>query len=736
MEIKFYEQDKIFHLTNKKISYVLKIMRNGELGHLYYGAKLHSNDLNHLYYEKDIPTVCVFETEQQFSMSNMRQEYSSFGGTDYSVGSYSILQENGSNLTEFKYQSHEILSVKPKIPGMPQAEGDGITLAITIYDKLIDTSIIMYYSIFSNSSIISRSNKFVNHGSQDLMLTKAMSMQIDFDHNDFKMLQLDGAWARERNITYRDVEQGRTIIESTLGASSHIQNPLVCIMDKDANEKYGNVYAASIIYSGSYIGTIDVTSHKRTRMSIGIHGQNFTWNLTNDNEFWTPEAILNYSPEGLNNLSHEFHAFIKSNIMRLGLNVTRTPFITNNWEATYFDFDGPQIIDIAREAKACGCEMFVLDDGWFGARDSDTCALGDWFVNEKKLKMPLTELVNQITSLDLDFGIWIEPEMISKRSKLFEAHPEFAISTPNRHMNYGRQQFVLDFANPEVVQYIFEMLCDVLNTIEFKYIKWDMNRNITEGYSSTLGTRNQGEFLHRYILGVYKLYELLQVRYPHVLIEACAGGGGRFDLGMLYYSPQIWTSDDSDPVERLKTQFGTSILYPLHSIVNHVSGVHNHQTGRASHLDFKASVAYFGNLGYELNFLDLNADEKESISKQMNFYDKYQNVFLKGKFYRLESPFENNLNHISQMCVLDDLAIVGIYNILYTPNSPTRRVRLQGLDANSLYKSSDGNTYTGNYLMNLGYIVMNNICGTDHMKYDLVGESDFSSSVLLFEKVN
>lgn len=310
-------------------------------------------------------------------MSNMRQEYSSFGGTDYSVGSYSILQENGSNLTGFKYQTYKILDIKPKIPGLPQAQGDSITLAITLFDKLIDTCIIMYYSIFSNSSIISRSNRFVNHGSQDLILAKAMSVQIDFDHNDFKMLQLDGAWARERNITYRDVEQGRTIIESTLGASSHIQNPLVCIMDNDANEKYGDIYAASIIYSGSYIGTLDVASHKRTRMSIGIHDQNFAWNLTNGNEFWTPEAILNYSPHGLNNLSQEFHAFIKSNIMRIGSSETRTPFITNNWEATYFDFDGRQIIDIAREAKACGCEMFVLDDGWFGERDSDTCALGD-----------------------------------------------------------------------------------------------------------------------------------------------------------------------------------------------------------------------------------------------------------------------------------------------------------------------------------------------------------------------
>lgn len=731
MKVIYDEKNKIFHLYNEKISYVLKVMRSGELGQLYYGQKLIVTDLEHLYYEKDVPTVCVFETEQQYSMSNMRQEYSSFGGTDFSVGCYNIEQENGSNLTEFRFKDFEILDEKPRIPNMPQSEGSCKTLKVTLVDVLIDTRLELYYSIFENSSCIVRSARFINVGDQKLFLDKALSFQLDFDELDFKMLQLDGAWARERNVSYRDVKQGRTIIESTLGATSHIQNPFLCLLKGDANERQGQVYASTLIYSGSFIGSVDVASHERVRMSMGIHPQNFKWELTKTQDFWTPEAVLNYSPKGLNDLSQEFHAFIKSHVMRLKPTTKRTKFLTNNWEATYFDFDGPKIIDIAREAKKCGAEMFVLDDGWFGNRDTDTSSLGDWQANEEKLKMSLSALSKEVTSMGLDFGIWIEPEMISKRSKLYEKHPEFAIQTPNRSMSYGRQQFVLDFANPEVVEHIFEMLCLELDELDFQYIKWDMNRNITEGYSSTLEAKNQGEFLHRYMLGVYKLYELLQARYPEVLIEACAGGGGRFDLGMLYYSPQIWTSDDSDPVERLKIQWGTSLLYPLHAIVNHVSAVKNHQTGRESDLDFKASVAYFGNFGYEINFSELDKDEKSKIERQMNFYDQHQDIFLKGEFYRLESPFEGNPNHISMMAKYKNTVILGAYNLLYRPNAPIRRIKLQGLDPNKTYIDENKVEYSAAYLMNTGYFINNNICGTDRFDYNAVGESDFSSSVII-----
>ncbi len=733
MKIKYNEQEQTFHLYNDKISYVMKVLLHGEIGHLYYGERLYGNSFEHMYFQKSYPSVSVYRDVKGYSMSGIKQEYSSFGGTDFSVGSYSIRQANGSKLTEFVYDSYQILDTKPTIDGLPHSKGMSKTLEIKLIDKLIDVEMYLYYSIFDESNLIARSTRFVNYGVQELYLENAQSAQLDFDVNDFNLVQLDGAWARERNITKRSIEQGRTIIESTLGASGHIQNPLLCLTKGNADEFQGQVYAMTLVYSGSFIGTIDVASHKRTRVSMGIHPHNFEWKL--DNEFWTPEALINYSNTGINGLSHQFHKFVRSNIMGLQPEFKRTKFLTNNWEATYFDFTGEQIIEIAREASKYGIEMFVLDDGWFGSRNDDTSSLGDWFVNEDKLGMTLQELVSNIKNFGLDFGIWIEPEMISKVSNLYEKHPEFAISTPNRRMSVGRKQFVLDFANPDVVKYIFEMLVEVLDTIEFEYIKWDMNRNITEAFSLSLDNDCQGEFYHRYILGVYKLYELLQARYPDVLIEGCAGGGGRFDLGMLYYSPQYWTSDDTDPIERLKTQFGTSILYPLASMVTHVSSVQNHQTGRVTDLDFKASVAYFGNFGYEINFSDLNKEEKQKTTKQMEFYDKYQEVLLKGDFYRLESPFEGNTNHISMMSILGNTAVVGIYTALYQTNAPIRRVKLQGLDRAAKYECSDGNTYYGSELMNVGYIIMNATCGTDVHNYHNAGDSDFSSTVLVFNKV-
>lgn len=733
MNIKYNQSEQTFHLYNDKISYVMKVLLHGEIGQLYYGERLYGDSFLHMYYQKHYPSVSVYRDVSGYSMSGMRQEYSSFGGTDFSVGSYEIIQPNGSHVSEFVFDSYEILDEKPKIDSMPSSFGKSKTLVIKLCDAVSNIDMFLYYSIFEDSSIIARSTKFKNNTKETYYLESALSAQLDFDQDNFSMLQLDGAWARERNITKRELYHGRTIIESTLGASGHIQNPLICILDDDANENHGNVYAMTLVYSGSYIGQVDIASHNRTRLSMGIHPKNFKWMLVD--EFHTPEAILNYSNKGVNNLSHEFHNFVNKHIIGHKDTIKRTKFLTNNWEATYFDFDGYQIIDIAKEAKECGVEMFVLDDGWFGNRNDDTSSLGDWYVNEEKLKMSLPKLVDEITKLDLDFGIWIEPEAISKDSELFKKHPEFAIQTPDRRLSVGRKQYCLDFANKKAVDYIFNMISKVLDTIDFQYIKWDMNRNITEAYSMSLDNDKQGEFYHRYIMGVYKFYEMLKERYPHITIEGCAGGGGRFDLGILAYSPQIWTSDDTDPIERLKTQFGTSILYPLSCMVNHVSAIKNHQTGRITNIDFKASVAYFGNFGYEINFSELNDDQKLQIKKQMEFYDKYQEVFLNGKFYRLESPTEGNINHVSMMSVYKDTAIVGIYTLLYQTNAPVRRVKLQGLDKKSRYSCSDGNIYYGSELMNVGYLITNQTCGCGIDEYQNAGDSDFSNTIITLTKI-
>ncbi|WOO86708.1 alpha-galactosidase [Mollicutes bacterium LVI A0039] len=732
MNIKYNKEEQTFHLYNEKISYVMKVLLHGEIGHLYYGERLYGDSFAHMYYQKHYPSVSVYREVSGYSMSGMRQEYSSFGGTDFSVGSYTIRQANGSKLSEFEFQSFKVLEDKPKIPNLPSSSGKSLTLEIKLVDQLTKVSMYLYYTIFADSSVIARSTRFVNKSLSPLYLEHALSAQLDFDENDFNLVQLDGAWARERNITKRQIEQGRTIIESTLGASGHIQNPLMVLTKGNADEYQGQVYAMTLVYSGSFIGTVDVASHKRTRLSMGIHPLNFEWKL--DDEFWTPEAILNYSSCGISNLTHEFHSFVRNNIMKLKPSFKRTKFLTNNWEATYFNFNGPQIIEIAKEAKKCGCEMFVLDDGWFGKRNDDTSSLGDWQVNEQKLQMSMATLSREIKDIGLDFGIWIEPEMISKESDLYKIHPELAIQTPNRRMSVGRKQFVLDFSNMDIVKSIFNQLTKVLDDIDFDYIKWDMNRNITEAYSVSLTPDCQGEFYHRYIMGVYRLYEMLYERYPNVIIEGCAGGGGRFDLGILAYSSQIWTSDDTDPVERLKTQFGTSILYPLASMVNHVSAVKNHQTGRVTSLDYKAAVAFFGNFGYEINFLELSDKEKIQIAKQMKFYDEYQDVFLKGKFYRLESPFEADSNLVSMMSVYNETSVVGIYTNLYQTNAPVRRVKLKGLDAKAQYHCSDGNTYYGSELMNIGYLVINATCGTSVFDFEHTGESDFSSTIIVLKK--
>ncbi len=736
MNIKYFEKDNIFHLYNEQISYVIMVMKNKGLAHLYYGARLEDFDLVDLYYQRQHPTVCIYEKEESFTMATMRQEYSSYGTTDFSVGSFEIEQSNGSKITEFVFKDYEIIDGKEKIDSMPSSFGDCKTLILRLEDSLINCELLLKYSIFENHSIIVRSNSFINNGSSSLRLNNAMSMQLDLDTNDFKMLELDGAWARERHVTYKDISAGKNIVESTMGATGHMQNNLICLLKDDANEFNGQVYGATMIYSGSFLGSVEVTMSNRTRLMMGIHPHNFSWEIKPNSSFDTPEGILGYSKDGLNGLSQNFHKFVLENVVNQKMKHKKTPILINNWEATYFDFDGNDLINIAKNAAKANMELFVLDDGWFGDRNDATNALGDWFVNEEKLKMPFEQLIKSINDLGLDFGLWFEPEMISERSQLYSSHPEFVIKTPNRKMSFGREQYILDFSNKEVVEYVFKMMDDILSKYNISYVKWDMNRNITEGYSQSLNINNQGEFFHRYILGVYYLYELLQDKHPNLLIEACAGGGGRFDLGMLYYSPQIWVSDNTDPVERLKTQYGTSILYPLKTMSAHVSAKVNHQTGRFTNLDFKANVAYFGNFGYEVNLAEMTNEDLNVISKQIEFYNDNFLTFHEGKFTRLESPFEKNHNHVSWMVEDEDQVIVGIYDVLYQTNKPIRRVYLKGLNENINYIDQNGRKYSGKQLVYNGILLKGNICGL-HDEYDLgSGTKDFSSEILVLKKIN
>lgn len=737
MKIEFNQEQKIFHLSTSKMSYVLNVMKNNQLGHLYYGSPLYDATLSNLYYEKNIPTVCVYEKDQPFTLATIRQENPTYGTTDFSAGMFQIQQENGSIITNFEYEKFEIIT-DHKLSKLPHVRADGgQTLVISLVDKEIATTIKLYYTIFEDSSIVVRSSEFINNGTQDLKITRALSFSIDFDMDNFTMHQLDGAWARERHINHRKLVPGIQAIESQLGASSHIQNPFLYLTKDQANETAGQVYGFALMYSGSFLGQVEVGSHSRTRVSMGIHPNNFGWVLKPNSNFQTPQALLCYSDAGINSMSHQYHNIIRSNIMNPITANKRTPFLTNNWEATYFDFNEQTIFQLANKAKEVGIELFVLDDGWFKKRNSDTSSLGDWVADEIKLPNGIEGLANKITSeLDIEFGLWFEPEMISLRSDLYEEHPEFAISTPNRAMSYGRQQFVLDFANPQVIDYLFEKMSAIINAAPITYIKWDMNRNITEPYSLTLDINAQGEFMHRYILGVYELFGRLTNQFPHILFESCAGGGGRFDLGLLPFAPQAWTSDNTDPIQRLKTQYGTSVLYPLKSMGAHVTALNNHQTSRKSSLKFKGDVALFGNFGYELDFQQLTDEQLSVCQQQMAFYDKYWSVIHDGDFFRLQSPFEDNENHVAWMAKNDEHILVGIYHILYTANSAVRYVKLAGLDPKQMYCDEQGIKYSGDQLMTMGLRIENNICGVEFAEDNEVGTRDFSSTVVHLQTVN
>lgn len=734
IKIEYDQLNKIFHLTNNKISYAFKLMPNNQFAHLYYGNKIPSQTLEHFYYERELPsTVCEYDGNLDYSLSNMPQEFSSFGNSDHSEGSFSLEYPDGSFTSNLEFKDFVIHDTKPQISGMPQSNGAAKTLEIIYIDTRSNVEISNFYAIFENSTIITRWALFKNNGNDLIKIKRAMSAQLDFDTAQFKQLTLDGSWTRERHVNYKDVKVGKNIIESMYGSSGHTHNPFLCILDKDATETSGNVYAMTLVYSRNFLGEVEVTYHNRTRMTLGINPNKFSWNLKPGLEFYTPEAILNYSSCGIEKLSHEFHTFINTNIIKHTGEIKRTKFLTNNWEATYFDFDASKLLEIVSNAAKVGVELFVLDDGWFGMRNDDTTSLGDWFVNQTKLGMSMEELCEEVNKKGLDFGIWIEPEMISKESKLFASNPDYAIGVPNLKRAHGRNQYVLDLTRDDVINEICEMLMNALGNVNLKYIKWDMNRYITDGYSQTLGAEGQGEFYHRQILGVYKMYDRITKMFPNVIIEGCAAGGGRFDLGILSYSPLIWTSDNTDPISRLKIQYGTSILYPLSSMSNHVSSKINHQTGRKTSYKLKGDVAIFGRLGYEVDFSQITNDELEVIQNQMQFYDKYAKEILNGKFYRIESPFTSS--NTTFMCKYQDTVIVGMFTELIEANNQVRRIKLRDLDATALYRGNNGVIYSGEELMNLGILISNKIIGNSLSEANQVGESDFSSTILVLEKI-
>ena len=715
MSILFSERTQTFHLYNEEMSYIMAVLPNGHLGQLYFGKRIHHKE-DFSYLQERVHrsmTSYVYDDDDTFSLEHTRQEYGVYGTTDFRHPAVSILQKNGSAISDFVYRGHEILQGKPKLSGLPatytEDPGEAETLAVKLQDPLTGIVLTLLYTIFAEGGILARSAEFQNEGKEAVYLTRAMSLCLDLPDCEYEWLQFSGAWARERHLKVRRLEQGIQAVDSIRGNSSHEQNPFIVLKRPTADETQGEAIGFSLVYSGNFLAQAQVDTQDTTRVLLGIHPFGFRWKLEPGESFQTPEAVMVYSHRGLGHMSRTFHRLYRTRLARGYWRDRERPILNNNWEATYFDFTEDRLVKIAEKAKECGVELFVLDDGWFGGRRNDHAGLGDWTANKDLLPGGIAGLADRIEALGMKFGLWFEPEMVNPDSDLYRAHPDWILRTPGRHASLGRHQHVLDFSRREVVDAIYEMMAKFLAGAKISYIKWDMNRSITECYSEGLPADRQGEVFHRYILGVYELYDRLTSAFPEVLFESCASGGGRFDPGLLYYAPQAWASDDSDAVERLKIQYGTSFCYPVSSIGSHVSVTPNHQVYRNTPLYTRANVAYFGTFGYELDLNKLTEEEIAQVKEQIRFMKRYRGLIQFGDFYRLSSPFEKNVT--AWMVVSGDKreAVVGWYKVLNGANMPLSRLRLSGLEESLSYtlceygRESSG-VYYGDELMNAGIV--------------------------------
>jgi len=708
MAITFDEKSNIFHLQAGNTSYCMQIFKGKYLTHLYWGRRLRSGDVGYLLHPSDrafSPNPDL--SDKSFSLDTLPQEYPAYGNSDFRSPAFSVQLPNGSTITDLSYRSHRIFKGKPGLEGLPatyiESEDEAETLEIEMVDELIGLKVFLTYTAFTNFDAITRTVRFENRGKEPLKLLRALSMSIDFENDDYEMLQLSGAWARERHIEKRALMPGMQSIESRRGASSHQQNPFMALMSPGADEDYGDVFGFSLVYSGNFLAGVEVDQFHSARAFIGINPFDFTWLLMPGEVFQTPEAVLVYSANGLGQMSRTYHKLYRTRLCRGQYRDRTRPILINNWEATYFDFDADKIISIAQAAKELGIELMVLDDGWFGHRDNDKSSLGDWFVYEKKLPKGLKDLAEQIQRLGMKFGLWFEPEMVSPDSELYRAHPDWCIHVPNRTRSEGRNQLVLDFTRQEVCDEVIRMVSDILSSAPISYVKWDFNRHLTEIGSAALPPERQRETAHRYVLGVYKVMDALTSAFPDVLFESCSGGGGRFDPGMLYYMPQTWTSDNTDAIERLKIQYGTSLVYPASSMGAHVSAVPNHQVNRVTPLATRGNAAMSGNFGYELDLTKLSPEEKETVKKQVALYKELRNLIQFGEMYRLKNPFEGN--EAAWMFVSEDQeeAFVAYFKVLAQPNTVSKRIRLKGLRPDWEYEViGKGIVYGGDQLMYAG----------------------------------
>ena len=700
MSIFYDENQKSFYLGAGKASYVLHVDEDGRLLNQHWGARVPDGaiqpDLSHY------PTLASFDPRT----NALPWELPTRGSGWYGEPAVAATNAKGDDMVQLTYVSHAIYMGKNRLPGLPatfaRREGDAETLEIELMDRLTGLRVTAVYGVFERTGAITRSLRMKNESGEDIQINGVLSASAPVHGSGYDVIHLKGAWARERHVMRQTQGEGEYRIFSQRGASGHEANPFLALCEKSATEFSGEVWAVSLVYSGSFEALSYVNNTENSRLSIGLNPDVFTWKLEPGETFVSPEAAMVYSPDGLNGMSHAFHRLYSENLMRSKWFERDRPILINNWEATYFNFNEEKILQIARRAKELGVEMLVLDDGWFGKRNTDNCSLGDWVVNPEKLPGGLNGLSDRLHDLGLKFGLWFEPEMISPDSDLYRAHPDWCLHLDGRARVEMRNQLILDLSRKEVQDYIIESVSAVLESARIEYVKWDMNRNMTEPFSGAQTPERQKETQHRYMLGLYRVLEEITARFPEILFESCSGGGGRFDPGMLYYMPQTWTSDDSDAAERMFIQYGTSFVYPPCAMGAHVSAVPNHQTGRTTAMQTRGDVALGGNFGFELDLSQLSDADAETVRRLIEREKQVRTLVRTGEFTRLLSPFDHPYAAWQFRARDNSEALICAYRLMTRPATPHLLLRASGLDESAVYMDDDGNTCSGAALTRYG----------------------------------
>lgn len=717
-------KNNIFYLNTEKTTYALGVFNDGILAHLYWGKRLYNELDSDTAFNFGHRHMAAYDCDNK-STDYIPLEYAPQGGADLRISSLAGEHSDGSNLTILRFCDYEICEGKPSLDGLPSTyaeKGDKVeTLIIHLKDELKKLDVYLSYSVFEELDAITRSVKIVNNG-EKFLLSKAFSATVDFyGMPKSDIIHLDGCWARERSVNRTPIAYGNQNVESRAGASSAYHNPFIAVCNKETGENQGDAYGFSLVYSGNFTAGVETDAYNCVRAYIGINPYNFKFVLENNETFQTPEAVLVYSPDGLSGMSRIYHKLYRTRLCRGKYRDAERFVLINNWEATYFNFNEDKIVDIAKKASQIGVDTMVLDDGWFAGRvDERAGGLGDWIENKDRLPNGLKKLSERINALGMRFGLWFEPEMVNPVSRLFEAHPDWIIHTNGRKQSLSRWQYTLDLSNKEVCDYIIGAVSRVLKSANIEYVKWDMNRYMSEVGSVILPAEKQGEVMHRYILGLYYILETLVTEFPDVLFESCSSGGGRFDPGMLYYMPQTWTSDNTDALDRIKIQYGTSFVYPFSSMGAHVSACPNHQVWRTTPFEMRCNVALPGQFGFELDLNKCSEKELETAKKAVEKYRELRSVFHKGECYRLCSPFESDLSAIEFVSEDKNTVVVCIYSKTPTALAPDEYIKLQGLEERAKY-TLDEKVYGGDCLMYQGISFRN--------------QSEYATKILVFKKL-